>query len=108
MEGRLDFRVRERLEGEAWDADSLRSRVGSFHVDVGEARLGEMGKGLVGAGGTGMLMTGSECCRRGFAASLLTLKRACSSTSRQRVQKSEKNLSSEVPCLIGWKFCVLE
>ena len=108
MEGRFDFRGRDRLAGDIRDADSLRSRMGSFHAVDGDVGLGLAGRGLGGTAEAGILMTGSEYCRRGFAASLLTRKRACSSTSMQRAQKSEKYLSSWFVCFPGWKFWVLE
>lgn len=101
VEGRLDFRPRDSFIGEMRDADNLRSREGSFQAEDGDIGMGLMGRGLVGTGGTATLTAGSECSRRGFAASLLTRASACSSTSRQRAQNSEKYLSSEVVCCVG-------
>ncbi len=103
VDGRFNLRGRVRLVGEDTVVEILRSRSGSLQeVDEDGAT------GLVGSGGTAVLMKGSECCRRGFAASLLTRKSACSSTSRQRAQNSAKNLSSGSTCFEGWKFCVRE
>ena len=102
VDGRPVFRGRGRFVGDAREAEIFRSRVGSFQ-DVD----GDSGEGLIGSGGTGM-MTGSECWRRGFAASLLTRKSACSSTSMHLEQKSAKYLSSGSVCFEGWKFCVRE